>query len=281
MDSMIKSLLHIVLDDLLISDIINIVYEYTKFNIVFDSEYNYKQFKYIAEPWTSIDCANNKIYVCTRSMSIINSYKYNDDNTFNAIQYTHTLEISDEFKSIDIYNDMMCLCGKQQSVNNDWNKPNPIFFNNIYVLDKKDMSIIKILKVIEDPIHCLFLTENIIITLSQRVNSSIIRLYDDKFTDTNEGVFTTKFTHEHKFNQDILSIGVNRNYIFAFTRTYNGVDIFNILIYDHNMNCVDEIKLEAIKHIKPSEINMFMRVYDDRIYISNGRATMIYNIAEL
>lgn len=236
-----KSLLHVILYDNLISDIINIIYHYAlrysdpvrQYQIFYDDLMFDSKYEYITDERYWFDHKSDIVY-------INNSNKIEIRN-----EQTHDYEYDIKYyigQSVDVLYNKICTCDT----------------HTINILDKDNLMLIHKINTYDINKFCIFVNERIILS----ANELVITLYD---------INTDLHTLTKKFDYVILGVGANHDHIFVLLQ-YNTQGKIILFCYDHDLcyiNCILSYQTHS-----PCR----MRIYDNLCYISNPYYARIYKM---
>lgn len=237
-------LLHKILSDLLIKDVVNIIHTYAiRYDVPVhtssDSMYHVHR-----QSW--LDYRTHVQYKCDPSKI----YLVGQNNSDTAI-----LSI-DQTSSVDVLYNNICW----------WSR----LFNNVYILDKESMHVIRTIQLNYKPINCVFLTED-----------SVITLHDWTIGSVSISIYYGQNISKYNIYKRIYSIGANHDNIFMLEvrpdHISNEYDV-NLLLYDHSVNYIKTFYMYTLSN---NIIDIDMRVQNDILWITDNEITTIYKLNEL
>jgi hypothetical protein len=237
-----ESLLHIILYDILISDIINIIYHYAirysdpvkQCLIYYNDPTYYLKYKYIVDTRYWFDHESGITYVNNSNKIEIRSEQHDCDYEYDMKYYIG--------QSIDVLYDKICTCDT----------------NTINILDKDRLILVHKISTRDTNKFCIFVNEHVILS----ANELVITLYD---------INTNLHTLTKKFDSVILGVGANHDHIFVLLQ-YDTQGKIILFCYDHDLcyvNCILSYR---------TYLPCRMRVYDNTCYISNPYFTRVYKM---
>jgi hypothetical protein len=237
-------LLHTILSDLLIKDVVNIIHTYAirydvPVHISSDSMYHVNRQSWLDyKTHTQYKCDPYKIYLVEQN---------NSDTAIFSI---------DQTSSVDVLYNNICW----------WNH----VFNNIYILDRESLHLIRTIRLNYKPINCVFLTED-----------SVMTLHDWTMGSVSISIYYGQNVSKYNVYKRIYSIGANHDNIFMLEvhrdHISNKYDA-NLLLYDHSVNY---IKTFYVYTLSDNIIDIDMRVQNDIICITDNEITNVYKLNEL
>jgi hypothetical protein len=266
-----KQLLQIVLNSSLISDLINIVYSYAKrYNepkLISKKFYNdqceFYRFKYEVNDYYWFDHKNDLFYYFTKCDEVVpySYYSVGSDNLLDA---------RDIACKIDVHDNIVCVIKQYDHI--------ATFF------DKNTLQMLYNIK-LHGPIdQFVLLNNNILLTMDYDCEcpEHIVSIYNN-----DKMILSKKYTYY------IHCIGANHDNIFMIiSEPHDDVECDNdqdtgddnqntyddhvvLMIYDHDLNFIKK------HHLSDYYYDVYMRVYDNTIYISSDSHTTCYVMSEM
>jgi hypothetical protein len=245
-----KPLLLNVLGMSLLPELINIIYEYA---IRYTNPMYYGDRKYTFD-------FNDYKYLCNHDCWYDRVHDILYMNVFDKIITTKQYMLYNESlpligQSIDVYNNNMCVAYSHSSA--------------INILNKNTLDTLYTFSIHNDIHQCLFLTNNMFVTLYGSELDTCVSIHD------------VKTIFKSICIKNIVSIGINHDYIFMITieRVYDKRYSYRraiLLIYDHELRFIRKQPINIINYDYAH-----MKVYDDTIYISKSDGIIIYKMNPL